>query len=239
MAFPQNLLLLHQGEEALRAKSVELVTGDARLLLHTHMVERAMDLLDMFRQLAAKNDEDLKVVQMLSLRLFNAFASSITLTLSGYNQNSALVMRDILETTFLLDLFSSDPKLIEQWRLADRQARLKHFSPIRVREALDKRDGFTSNKRAQLYQLFSELAGHPSMQSVHMLRPKGMDARNGPFLDPTALNAVLSELGRLAVQVGEVVGTFAPDNWDEGNATLHALNLTKTQWILEFYPPTK
>lgn len=233
--FPDNLLRLHQGEEVLRGEAIRRVEADPKLTLHIHTVERVMDMLDIFRQHSTA-DEDLKVIQMLSLRLFNAFASSTKLMLAGYYQNSVLVMRDILETVFLLDFFRTNKTAIEQWRVADKQARLKDFRPIKVREALDSRDGFTSKKRAEAYDLFSELAGHPSMQSVAMLRPRGMDARNGPFLDPTALQAVIAEMGKLAIQVGEIVGAFLPADWDKGIGSSSAFAVVKTQWLNEFYP---
>jgi hypothetical protein len=76
-------------------------------------------------------------------------------------------------------------------------------------EALDARDGFTSKKRFEMYELFSELAGHPNMKLSWMMRPrKDGDAVIGPFMKATALEAVISEMGRLAVQVGEQLNRF-------------------------------
>ena len=74
-------------------------------------------------------------------------------------------MRDILGTVFLIDLFQGDRTLIEKWRFADKKDRMKAFSSDPVREALDSRDGFTSEKkRAEvIYELFYKLAG----QSEH------------------------------------------------------------------------
>jgi hypothetical protein len=100
---------------------------------------------------------------------------------------------------------------------------------------LDHRDGFTEKKRQKMYDLFSELAAHPTMQSVAMLRPKGMDALNGPFVDPTALEAVASEMGRLAIQAGEIVDAFFPPAWRYGDGTRLAFSGAKAIWIDEFY----
>lgn len=232
---PENLVSLHKGEEFLRGKSLEAIRNDEKLLLHLEIVEGAMDLLDVLRQVPT-DDEDLKVIQALGLRQFNAFASATKLMLSGYNQTSALVLRDVLETVFLVDHFRTERAAITRWRIADKATRLKEFKPVKIREALDRRDGFTSKKRAELYQLFSELAGHASMNGIAMLRPKGMDAQIGPFFDVTALTASLSEMGRLAVQVGENSGAFIPLGWPEGNAVLQALTRMKLRWFAEFYP---
>ncbi|MSP50498.1 MAG: hypothetical protein EXQ95_14385 [Alphaproteobacteria bacterium] len=170
-SLPKNLRTLHRGEEVLRRKALALVSEDKRLQLHLVVVERAMELADMLRQFDTR-DEDLKLVQVLGMRIFNAFGAGVKLALSGYNQIATLIMRDILETVFLLDLFAGDRTLIEKWRRADKKARMKEFSPLRVREKLDARYGHTGNKRAALYEMFAELAGHPTMKSVYMLRPR-------------------------------------------------------------------
>ena len=210
---PPNLLGLYRQEEELRVKAVELVAADARYALHLCVIEEAMDLGDMLRQFETV-DEDLKLVQVLGMRLFNAFGACLKLTLSGYSQNAALIMRDILETVFLLDYFQGDRSLITQWRIADKRQRLEQFRPVKVRTALDERDGFTLKRRFVAYDLLSGLAGHPTMQSVHMMRPEiDGDAVVGPFMEPGILMAAVSELGRLALQAGEQLNLFFPENW--------------------------
>lgn len=244
MAIPGNLVGLHLQEEELRAQAVALIEGDGRASLHVIVIECAMDLADVLRQFHT-TDEDQKVLQLLGMRTFNAFGASLKLVLSGYFQNGALLMRDTIETAFLLDLFKSDRSLIEKWRLADERERTKQFGPVKVRMALDERDGFTSRKRAELYKLFSELAGHPTMKSSLMMRPqKGADAVIGPFMEKGTLEATLSEMGRLAVQVGEQLNQFFlpewetafPAEWKKALASRVAFAHAKIAWLAEFYP---
>ena len=173
------------------------------------------------------------------MRIFNAFASTVKLVLSGYHQNGGLIMRDILETAFLLDLFSENHKLIKKWRFAGKD-RWKEFSPAKVRKALDLRDGFTSKKRAEHYGMFSELAGHPSMNSVLMMRPeRGGDAVVGPSMEKTSLEASLGEMGRLAILAGEILDRFFPTTWQEGVAVRVKFARIKSVWIARFYPKAK
>ena len=231
---PQKLVALHNGEELPRQKAHSMIADDDRLRLHLAVTEAAMDLADMLRKFDT-SDENPKVAQVLGMRTFNAFAASIKLTLSGYHQNSALILRDVMETVFLLDLFAGDPSLIERWRFADKKARMKDFSPLKVREALDARDGFTSKKRFEMYELFSELAGHPNMKSSWMMRPqKDGDAVIGPFMEATSLEAVISEMGRLAVQVGEQLDRFFSADW--GIPSRVAFAHLKQGWLNRFYP---
>lgn len=231
---PQNLASLHSAEEQLRQDARSTIAADPRLQLHLAVTEAAMDLADTLRQFIS-SDEDLKVAVVLGMRTFNAFAASIKLTLSGYHQNGALILRDVMETVFLLDLFAGDRSLIERWRFADKKVQRNEFSPVKVRMALDARDGFTSKKRAEIYEQFSELAGHPNMKSSWMMRPqKDGDAVIGPFMEATSLEAVISEMGRLAVQVGEQLDRFFPTDWDIPSRV--AFTKLKQNWINSFYP---
>src|SRR5688572_16542324 len=119
-SFPENLSLLNKNEEELCRKSTTTISANQDLLLHLNAVELAMDMFDVLRQFPSK-DEDFKVIQILGMRLFNAFASSFKLMISGYYQNSTLIMRDILETVFLLDKFRIDPESLSRWRSADKR----------------------------------------------------------------------------------------------------------------------
>jgi hypothetical protein len=232
---PDNLRTLHLQEEDLRSKALELIAEDQGLPLHLDMIESAMDLCDLYRQVAT-NDEDEKAVQLLSMRVFNALGASLKLALSGYSQNSALIMRDILETVFLVGMFQRDRTAIKRWREAASNREKDEFRPVNVRKFLDDHDGFTTRRREKIYKMFSELAGHPSMNSMHMMRPvKGGDSVIGPFMEFSVLQAVLSEMGRLAVQVGEIVESFIPADFDQATASRAAFAEHKAQWIKVFY----
>ncbi len=234
--FPENLTSLHHQEEVLRARALEIIAANQGLLLQLQITEQAMNVCDVFRQ-HITDDEDLKVVQIMSIRMFNALGTSLKLSLSGYSQTAALVMRDILETVFLVDLFAGEQLLITAWRNAPKAERWKHFKPAAVREALDKRDGFTSQKRRQAYDLFCDLAGHPNMTSHLMLRPAPeADAVSGPFMSALTLEAVVSELGRLAVQVGNCIVPFYPTDWQHGSAARQQFARVCNMWMANFYP---
>lgn len=233
---PENLDSLHRQEEQLREKALELVAQDDRLALHVAVTEQAMNLGDLLRQFPTE-DEDLKVIQILGMRMFNAFGASLKLALSGYHQNAALILRDVLETVFLLDLFSGDRALIAKWRVADAKTLRREFSPAAVRKALDDRYGHTARRREEQYKLFSELAGHPTMKSAWMMRPqKDGDAVIGPFIEKTSVEAVLSEMGRLALQAGQQLVGFFPRDWHAGLVPRAAFLALTQKWFATFYP---
>jgi hypothetical protein len=236
MSLPDKLGSLHSQEEQLRGKALEIVAQERNLALHIAVVEQVMNLGDLLRQFPT-DDEDLKVIQILGMRMFNAFGASLKLALSGYAQNSALVLRDILETVFLVDLFRGDRTQIARWRVADRKTLKEVFSPAPVRKALDARYGHTMKRREEIYKLFSELAGHPTMKSAWMMRPeKDGDAVIGPFIEKTSLEAVLSEMGRIAVQAGGLLNAFFPREWQEAVGPRLAFFRARKHWFSVFYP---
>jgi len=88
-----------------------------------------------------------------------------------------------------------------------------------------------------MYEMFSELAGHPTMKSAFMMRPQRQgDAVIGPFMEATTLEAVISEMGRLAIQVGEQLNLFFPADWPQSLPGRLAFARLKQRWIATFYP---
>jgi hypothetical protein len=232
---PENLPRLYEHEEVLRQRAVDLIEGNPHMQLHLKIIDSAMDTSDAFRQFVSV-DEDLKVVQVLAMRTFNAFAASLKLALSGYFQNSALILRDVVETAFLLDFFNSDRTQIRNWRMSEERVRRKKFAPVEIRKSLDARDKLTNGKREELYRLFSELAGHATMKSDYMMRPEpDGDAVIGPYMEVRTLRATLDEMGKLAVQVGESICSFLPDDWEPSASIRKDFNLIKGEWVIKFF----
>ena len=64
-----------------------------------------------------------------------------------------------------------------------------------------------------------------------MMRPKkDGDAVIGPFIETTALEAVLSEMGKLAVQAGEYLTAFFSESWTNAHEARMAFARTKQSW---------
>ena len=109
-----------------------------------------------------------------------------------------------------------------------------------VRKALDERDGFQGRKREEMYRMFSELAAHPTMKSAYLMRPqKDGDAVIGPFIAPDTLEAVISEIGRLAVQASEVLDPFFPETWADVLPARADYARGRLEWFATFYPPKR
>lgn len=183
----------HAHEEKLRAESLRIIEADPELAKRLSVVEKAMALIFAYVIDHSARTEDERTLQMLGIRLFNATASGIKLALSGYYQTAFAQARDIMETGFLLDLFRTYPEKIPIWTRADRQARNKMFLPVKVRTALDARDGEGEKNRAKQYEQLSELASHATYRGFRLTTRQGF-GELGPFVETINLKAWLHEM---------------------------------------------
>ena len=80
------------------------------------------------------------------------------------------------------------------WKTADRATRRELFDPVKIRQALDKRDGDTQLlRRAEQYRKLSELASHATWRGFTMTTRQGI-GELGPFIEPINLKAWLHEM---------------------------------------------
>ena len=234
-AIPENLLRLQGGEDGLRQKSLELIGRNDELSAHVALTEQSMDVINFFVTQHVARDPDEETIQYLGIRMFNGLASALRLILSGYFQAAAMIQRDLLESTFLVSYFRSNRQQIARWRNADSKLLQAEFSPVKIRDALDKRDGFTGRKRAIAYKLFCELATHPTYKGFQMLGPRGQGAHCGPFLDEPTSRALIGELAKLAVQAAETFMLHFPsDTLPAIEQKLHFME-ARGVWAERFY----
>lgn len=221
---PDNLESLRKEEDSVRAQSLLAVNANVALVDHAALVHDCLDAIHVFTMMHLNADEEELVLQRLGIRLFNSGACALSLLLCGYYQNAAATVRDLLETGFLVDYFRTERSRVMVWRDASDEARRKEFQPWQIRDALDKRDGFTEKKRAEAYKLLSNYAAHPTHAGFKLFSPKWM-SKIGPFFDETYLKALLEELTkRLASAADSYVRCFPSVKPDVQGAREHFLS---------------
>jgi|SRR6516162_654253 hypothetical protein len=183
----------HAHEENLRTESMQLARNDKEIERRLLVVEKAMALIFGFTVDHNAVNDDERTMQMLGVRLFNAAASAIKLGLSGYYQTALQQARDILELGFLLDYFRTSPEEIAIWRTWDRKTRRLRFDPVKIRIALDERDGTTDRGREREYNKLSELASHATYRGFALTTREGR-GELGPFVDKRNLLALAHEM---------------------------------------------
>jgi hypothetical protein len=190
-----NIDKLHAREEQLRFESMAIISAVENLRDHWGLVHDAMNAIYAFSHDHHHGSDDELTLQFLGIRLFNAAAASIKLALSGYYQKAFVHLRDILETYFLIDYLRSNPAQIAIWKNADNRTLKREFGPARIREALDKRDGYTSQQRKSFYDLVSQYASHATYRGFHLTTRDGL-GQIGPFIDKDKLQAWLEEMAK-------------------------------------------
>jgi hypothetical protein len=236
-AMTDNLTSLHEHEEHLRTQSLALIGRRVDLADHLALVQEAMNVIWAFTHDHVNESDDELTMQFLGIRLFNAAAASMKLALSGYYQKAFVHVRDILETYFLADYLRSNLDKISVWKNATKKQRLTEFSPRRIREELDKRDGYKENARKFAYDLISENASHASYRGFHLTTQGGL-GQIGPFLDEVKLQAWLEEMAKRFGHAAVILVS----NYE---GTDHRLDLTRqhylramNNWGKKYYGPT-
>lgn len=233
--FPDNFHLIHEGEETIRATSIEAIEANADLVLHCDVIEAAISLMRHYVLRDDHRDQDDLHIRLLGIRTTNGLTSALQTLLSGYYQPSAQLQRDLIETSFLLDYLSIDRSLIKVWREANDKTLDQKFKPFAVRVALDEHYGHTEKKRAAEYKLFSQLASHPTPKGFAMIRRPDGTHECGPFFDETALIATLSELGKRAVGSAEIFERFFNRSTRLDYETQFAFYVPKLRWMEKFW----
>jgi hypothetical protein len=200
----------HGHEEELRRASMALIENDPELFRRLERVQKAMTVIFGYTIEYTSRSEDENTMQLLGVRLFNAAASSIKLALSGYYQTAFHQARDIMETGYLLDYFRTSPHQRLAWKQADRKARRQLFDPVKIRVALDERDGDTTRKRAAEYNKLSELASHATFRGFR-LTTRGGFGELGPFVEKINLMVWLEEMVLRLGPAAVMYGTQFPD----------------------------
>ena len=99
----------------------------------------ALDHLVVLVGLDSTPGSDRHTLQLLGIRELNFVSSALKVGMSGYYQVAFALLRDLLETTNLVDLFLSDPKLVSVWKDGDKKTQDRLFKPVAVRMALETR----------------------------------------------------------------------------------------------------
>jgi hypothetical protein len=205
--------LLFVDESRVEKQNDQAILDSAELLDHLGIVNHSMVLVaSILNQIPHTTDDEL-VVQRLIVRCLNSTAAALKLARAGYYQAALTMVRDLVETTFLLDLFNSNREEVKIWWSSPAVERGKRFAPWKVRKQLDDRDGNKEGLRGAAYRMLSTYAAHPTPEGFNMTSPGGM-TQVGPFADKDRMTALLQELARNASYAALVIGMHTPPESD-------------------------
>ena len=190
---PEKLEKLHKEEERIWTESLLAINSEYTFLEHMDMIHVALDAIYVFTKMDVNRTDDDVTIQLLGLRLFNSSSSALALMLAGYYQSSVTLLRDILETGFLIDYLTFDQSKIKDWKLSNEKNQ-RRFSPSAIRKALNARDKVMGDKRNEIYKLMCGYAAHPTYTGFRFVTPSTQEVKIGPFFKDIFLKTTIEEL---------------------------------------------
>lgn len=229
-----NLQTLRLQEDQLSNKANAYLVQASALADHLRIIECSMDLMHAVGAPTDGTTDDIRAIQRLSLRTFNNLGAIWRLASSGYFQQAAVLIRDVVETGQLVELFNLAPERISLFRTLDRKARRKAFSPSKVRDDLDALRNLGKSKRAEVYSKLSRLAGHPDIEGFVMQQPVGeSDAAWGPFMQLKMLKAILEETAKWGAYAGVSFQQFTKES-NTGRLAASNFGIALIDWSAKY-----
>lgn len=140
----------------------------------------------------------LVVMQTLGVRVLNDIGATGELLSRGYYQPAVTMIRDLMECTFLLDLFSRSPDDLQRWIDLGLDPGKKDYKPGKVRERLEELDKEKSEARFRQYNFYSAYGAHPNSKGVFFIAPNNA-VEIGPFADKQRVAILLRDYTLLSV----------------------------------------
>ena len=201
-------------ESRIEALHDKMIAGDEELRHHVEMINATLDFIHQVVIAEPHKDTEEPILLRLSIRCFNSGAASLRLVRCGYWQPAFALMRDLLETLFLVDLLNGDRKEAKRWHSITEKERWNTFHPAKVRKRLDARDGSTEGKRQKAYDRLSGYAAHPTPEGFSVISPDMM-TQVGPFPNEKNLRAALQELVKRLTNAAAVIASFVKTDASE------------------------
>lgn len=192
-----------------------LTAHDEAIEDHRVMINVNLALMGKLIEVRQPRTSDESTLMGLGARIFNSSAAALQLTRSGFYQTAFMLLRDLIETSNLLDYFLTYKGEIARWRTSSERQRIKAFSPKSIRDALNSRDQLERDVRNEYYALLSESAVHATYRGLHLLR-KDDKMIVGPFADRRLTEAVYALLPLLVSFGAQLVMRHFDDTDDEG-----------------------
>lgn len=222
-------------ETAIVAENDRHISSSGSLRDHVGMINAALHFLDDFGRLRRHTDDVEKNVLILGMRLFNSAAGALRLARGGYYQQAFMLVRDLVETGLLLELFVADRQAVQDWTSADQNTRESRFKPVKVREWLEKLDGAAPRDRRAFYKLLSGYAVHVTPDGFILMAQNGMVMR-GPFPDAGRITAAVEDIVKSLSAGAALLATWFEGKGGEGDASLQAFWPAWSAWKERYLP---
>lgn len=237
---PSNLKKIFEGHNECKDKGfLAEIGGHPEWQEHVRLIAGSIRLIELLVHGHGRTDEELFAKRCLGSRLYNDCATAYILILSGYYQASTAHMRDALECSLILELFTADRSEIKRWRKATRKESMSYFKFGAMRRMLEKKYGVTKellDRIDTIHKILCEYGVHPTYKSIVKMQFKDSRLYYGSFYNKIQCGHFLAELARISsFAVHELVKSFGRGNIDK-TIQNHYLRLTYDieKWVSKY-----
>lgn len=231
---PEKLLSLWKAEDELLGWSEEVLQSEEYLLDHLDLIESYLDCVDMMRKQPLKSERHTAIAGLF-LRSFDSMSHCVRGALSGNYSGSAMYARDLIETQFLVSYLMQEEGRPEKWLGSDPDTARRDYSPVKVRKALDERDGFKKQKRQKHYAMLSALGSHPTPASLELKRDGTRAINAGPFKHSLMLKECIQEAAKATILLSGVLLDYCNEEVPNGRAIGSRLALVLQRTRMKYF----
>lgn len=156
---------------------LSFIEKDTDSLNHLRLIHGAINLIVLVARDKKPEDRDEFTFSELGNRIFHDCSSAYSLILKGYYHVATMSLRDLLECTFLLHLFTVEPSKITEWRMVRNKKGDPPFKPAALRRKFNEtfaEDKTNASRIDAMYSFFCKIGTHPTyIGSLVLLRQEG------------------------------------------------------------------
>jgi hypothetical protein len=206
-AVPLNIRQLWKAQDDLMPWAEKLIAEEEYLVDHLASIELYLDAIDFARQQQVLGERHYAIFGLF-LRTFDSLHNGLRASLSGNYTGAAMYARDLLETHFLVDYLLEDDNRPLHWLRADEKTLKDEYKQVKIRDSLDKRDGFQGLKRRDHYSLLSNYGSHPTPQSFELKKASANLITSGPFQRADLAIAMVQELAKITLLLSTILNIY-------------------------------
>jgi hypothetical protein len=228
---PDNFLRLWQAHDELIPWATEKISDVEHLKDHVDLISTYMTGVKFAQESSVSSARHTAICGLL-MRSFEMLSIGLRSCLSGSYHASAMAARDLIETAFLLDFLLDQPGEPERWLIADLSDLSGNgkYSPRKVREYLDQRDGYTERKRKKHFDMLSTLGAHPTPYGFSLRRDGHGNINLGPFKQADLVRECIEELAKCTLSLMPSLIAYIDELPDyQPTQALLSLRLQKTR----------
>lgn len=215
----------HQKHNAKPTKNIKKNSETEKSL---QSVEISFDIFENFLKIPfRKNDVTAIAIREMVLRSHKTLQIATLSALAGIEIPTISLLRDLIEIEFLLRYFIINPTEVSTWWHADRETRIKKYSPAKLRKAITKKFPELKKPMEDDYFGHCEIAAHPTPKSLKLQSELGNNSLFYSSKDQIFAWICLMEVSFHATRLAQIVAQLGDILYPKSDLKAENIKLQK------------